>query len=78
MPSTTAGSCMPARTSADEVELIDEIPALRDAVVALTDGDERPGVLASAVEFVLEGLHLSKRLNKDEDHTGTKATYRSR
>ncbi len=65
-------------TSADEVALMNEIPALRDAVVALTDGDERPGVLASAVEFVLEGLHLSKRLNKDEDRTGTKATYRSR
>ena len=65
-------------TAADEVRLMEEIPALRDAVVALADGDERPGVLASAVEFVLEGLHLSKRLNKDEDRTGTKATYRSR
>ncbi|MEO6987281.1 MAG: magnesium chelatase [Aquihabitans sp.] len=65
-------------TAADEVRLMEEIPALRDAVVALADGDERPGVLASAVEFVLEGLHLSKRLNKDEDRTGTRATYRSR
>ena len=31
---------------------------------------------ASAVEFVLEGLHLSKRLNKDA--AGSRATYRSR
>jgi hypothetical protein len=34
--------------------------------------------MASAVEFVLEGLHLSKRLNKDADHRGTRATYRAR
>src|SRR5690606_20072829 len=65
-------------SAADEVQFASEIPALRDAVVALVDGDERPGVVASAVEFVLEGLHLSKRLNKDEDRTGTRATYRSR
>ncbi len=31
---------------------------------------------ASAVEFVLEGLHLSKRLNKDA--AGARATYRGR
>jgi magnesium chelatase subunit I len=32
--------------------------------------------VASAVEFILEGLHLTKRLNKDA--SGDKATYRSR
>ena len=31
---------------------------------------------ASAVEFVLEGLHLSKRLNKDA--VGARAQYRGR
>ena len=36
----------------------------------------RPAGLASAVEFVLEGLHLSKRLNKDA--VGGRATYRAR
>ncbi|WP_419842315.1 sigma 54-interacting transcriptional regulator [Candidatus Poriferisodalis sp.] len=35
-----------------------------------------PAVLASAAELVLEGLHLSKRLNKE--HVGARATYRSR
>jgi magnesium chelatase subunit I len=45
-------------------------------VLVLTEGDESPAVLASAVEFVLEGLHLTRRLNKDA--SGTKATYRSR
>jgi magnesium chelatase subunit I len=32
--------------------------------------------VAAAVEFVLEGLHLSKRLNKDA--SGARATYRSK
>jgi magnesium chelatase subunit I len=27
--------------------------------------EESPGVAASALEFVLDGLHLSRRLNKD-------------
>jgi magnesium chelatase subunit I len=44
--------------------------------LVLTDGDENPAMLASAVEFILEGLHLSRRLNKDA--AGSKATYRSR
>ena len=30
-----------------------------------TDGAEEPAVVASAVEFLLEGLHLARRLNKD-------------
>ena len=33
-------------------------------------------VVASAVEFVLEGLHLAKRLNKDA--SGARAVYRAR
>ena len=70
-----AGEDVPA---IDEARLATEIPALRDAVVALVGDDERPAVVASAVEFVLEGLHLSKRLNKDADHLGTRATYRAR
>ena len=28
-------------------------------------GDKNPATIASAVEFILEGLHLSRRLNKD-------------
>jgi magnesium chelatase subunit I len=32
--------------------------------------------LASAVELILEGLHLSKRLNKDA--AGQRASYRAR
>ena len=63
-------------SSADEAKLVSDIPALRAAVGQLTGGDESPAALASAVELVLEGLHLSKRLNKDA--VGSRATYRSR
>jgi magnesium chelatase subunit I len=45
-------------------------------VRGLTGGDESPAAVAAAVEFILEGLHLSKRLNKDA--SGDSATYRSR
>jgi magnesium chelatase subunit I len=62
--------------SAQLIALFNEIPALRPPVLAVTGGDETPAVLASAVEFLLEGLHLSRRLNKDA--SGTRATYRSR
>jgi magnesium chelatase subunit I len=31
----------------------------------VTDGSEEPAVVASAVEFLLEGLHLARRLNKE-------------
>jgi magnesium chelatase subunit I len=62
--------------SADEARLVEQVPALRTAVSSLTGGDESPAAVAAAVEFVLEGLHLSKRLNKDSSRAG--ATYRSR
>jgi len=53
-----------------------EVPGLEDAARRLgafdaTDGAEEPAVLASAVEFLLEGLHLARRLNKDRSPTGT-------
>jgi magnesium chelatase subunit I len=63
-------------SSADEAALVEAIPALREPVLELTGGDESPAAIASAVEFVLEGLHLSKRLNKDT--LAGKATYRGR
>jgi len=48
---------------------------LRDTLADLEVG-ETPAGVASAVEFVLEGLHLSKRLNKEA--VGGKAAYRGR
>jgi len=43
---------------------LDEIAGLRAAAVRLAGG-ESPARMASAIEFLLEGLHLSNRLNKD-------------
>ncbi|MEJ7561848.1 MAG: magnesium chelatase, partial [Ilumatobacteraceae bacterium] len=62
--------------SREIASLLEQIDALRMPVATLTGGDESPGAVASAVEFVLEGLHLSKRLNKDS--VGVRSTYRSR
>jgi magnesium chelatase subunit I len=62
-------------SSSAYVDILGTVPAMRPAVVDLA-GSETPAAIASAVEFVLEGLHLSKRLNKDA--VGTKATYRGR
>jgi magnesium chelatase subunit I len=42
---------------------LDAISGLRDAAARLAGGDS-PARLASAIEFILEGLHLSNRLNK--------------
>ena len=64
--------------SAQLVALLDSVPSLRGPVAALTAGDDSPPSVAAAVEFVLEGLHLSKRLNKDASTGSSAATYRSR
>jgi len=61
--------------SATYVEALGRLPALRAAALPLA-GSESPGALASAVELVLEGLHLSRRLNKDA--AGSRAAYRGR
>jgi magnesium chelatase subunit I len=59
------------------VDALGKFPALRELVGAVPGaGGESPGAVASATEFVLEGLHLAKRLNKDA--SGTRATYRAR
>jgi len=61
---------------ADYVQLLSDVPALREPVSRLTGGDESPASVAAAVELVLEGLHLSKRLNKEA--VGGRAQYRAR
>ncbi len=66
-------------SSADYLALLKSMPALDAPVQALLADEpdaEAPEVVASAIEFVLEGLHLSKRLNKDA--AGGRAQYRSR
>jgi magnesium chelatase subunit I len=51
---------MPA---ADYLTQIGQVPALKTAAAKLGASD--PATIAAAVEFVLEGLHLNKKLNKD-------------
>ena len=62
------------------VDLLEEVPALKPAVDALLEDDEidsdHPAVVASAIELILEGLHLAKRLNKNE--LGGSSQYRGR
>ena len=48
---------------------LDEIAGLREAATRLAGGDS-PACIASAVEFILEGLHLSNRLNKRMSERG--------
>ncbi len=68
----TTGDDVP---SARYVELLDGLPGLRAALGDLQVG-ETPAAVASAVELVLEGLHLARRLNKDPLAGG--AVYRAR
>ncbi len=51
--------------------LVEEIPELRRAIGRLEVG-EAPASIASGVEFVLEGLHLNRRLNKDRRAGGVR------
>ncbi len=68
-----AGDDLPASAYAGT---LNQLPALSAPVLALTGGSEDPGLVASAVEFLLEGLHLTKRLNKEA--AGPRAIYRGR
>jgi magnesium chelatase subunit I len=49
--------------STEYIKQVDQMPGLRAAAAKL--GATEPASLAAAIEFVLEGLHLSKKLNKD-------------
>ena len=58
--------------SQDYLEGIKEIPGLKEAIRTLGI-QESPSLMASATEFVLEGLHLHQKLNKEID--GGRVTY---
>ncbi len=66
-----------AVSSREYVRWMREVPGLATAatrLAALGAGEaakDDPAVLASAVEFVLEGLHLQRRINKDRTAKGT-------
>jgi magnesium chelatase subunit I len=56
------------------LEQFGDLPGLAKLLDRLGIEEESPGAAASAVEFAMEGLHLSKRLNKDE--AGRLGAYR--
>jgi len=62
--------------SSELAALVGSLPALVPAVESLVGSGASEAAAASAVEFVLEGLHLSRRLNKDAAESGS--TYRAR
>ena len=68
--SVEVGEGVPA---ADYPALLQRVEGLRDALQPLQVGED-PADIATAVEFVLEGLHLNKRLNKDQ--VGARVQYR--
>ena len=45
------------------VHNVKEVVGLADAISVVSDS-EQPEAIASALEFILEGLHLNKKLNK--------------
>jgi magnesium chelatase subunit I len=55
--------------SARYVRWLREVPGLAEAVGRL-GVTESPASAASAIEFILEGLHLNRRLNKDRTAAG--------
>lgn len=61
----------PAQAVLRQIDGLDELTA---ALVRI--GGESPGGIVAALELVLEGLHLSKRLNKEE--LGGRAAYSAR
>ncbi|MCU1430594.1 MAG: Mg-chelatase subunit ChlI [Actinomycetia bacterium] len=61
--------------SGDYAEVLPQLPGL-SAVLSDLGVGESPAAVASAIEFVLEGLHLTKRLNKDA--VGGRAVFRAR
>jgi magnesium chelatase subunit I len=52
--------------AAQVLEQVGPVPGLAKLLERLGIEEESPGAAASAIEFALEGLHLTRRLNKDQ------------
>jgi magnesium chelatase subunit I len=63
-----------AMSSGEYLEGIRAIPGLREGIQALGPF-ESPGLMAAAAEFLLEGLHLHQKLNKERE--GGRYVYRA-
>lgn len=62
--------------ASDYLEVLAALPALAPATVRIAGESAGPEEQAAALEFLLEGLHLTKRLSKDA--SGPRALYRQR
>jgi magnesium chelatase subunit I len=60
----------------DYAEVLEALPALEPATRRLAGEEAGDEEMAAALEFLLEGLHLTKRLSKDA--SGPRALYRQR
>ena len=60
----------------DYAEVLAALPALAPATRRIAGEDAGTEEMAAALEFLLEGLHLTKRLSKDA--SGARALYRQR
>ena len=67
------GDDLPAQ---DYLSVLAHMPVLEPPVRRIAGPTAGPAEMAAALEFVLEGLHLTKRLAKDA--SGARALYRSR
>ncbi|CAN5151957.1 sigma 54-interacting transcriptional regulator [soil metagenome] len=63
----------PALASQEYVKQALQIPGMKGAVAKV--GAAGPAAVAAAVEFVLEGLHLNRKLNKERGET--RSTFRA-
>jgi magnesium chelatase subunit I len=59
-------------SAGDLLGRVGDLPGLAKLLTRLGVEEESPGVAASALEFALEGLHLSRRLNKDQEEGGAR------
>ena len=55
------GSDIPSADYAEKLPLLGD----HSELIRRVDSSDRPAAIASAIEFVLEGLHLSRRLNRE-------------
>jgi len=62
--------------SHDYIEVLSALPALEPATRRIAGEDAGDEEMAASLEFLLEGLHLTKRLSKDA--SGPRALYRQR
>jgi magnesium chelatase subunit I len=64
-------------TAGEFLDQFGELPGLARLLGRLGIEEESPGSAAAAVEFALEGLHLSRRLNKDAGERAGEFRYGS-